>query len=270
MQVKEIQAALKKEGFYTGEIDGDFGPLSREARNKALADFGVDTAGWPHSRRMVAIRQWALKREGFDPGKIDGLYGSKTCKAESSYLASDKTEPTRHLGHEGEKLIQSFESFRAEAYPDPGSSNGKPVTIGWGSTRDENGKPIKLGTRWTRAQADAQFRRDIESTVADVAKAIGDASTSQEQFDALVSFHYNTGAIGKATLTKKHIKGDFAGAADEFARWNKNDGKVMRGLVRRRAAEARLYRSGMIAEVAAFSGGTGRPPPPPPPGDGEG
>lgn len=74
-----------------------------------------------------------------------------------------------------------------------------------------------------------------------VAAAIGTAPTTSNQFDALVSFHYNTGAIRTATLTKKHNSGDFAGAKAEFAKWVKNDGKVMKGLVRRRQAEADLY-----------------------------
>jgi GH24 family phage-related lysozyme (muramidase) len=74
-----------------------------------------------------------------------------------------------------------------------------------------------------------------------VSRAIGNAPTTQNQFDALVSFHYNTGAIATATLTKKHKAADYKGAEAEFARWNKNAGKVMKGLVRRRAAEAELY-----------------------------
>ena len=64
------------------------------------------------------------------------------------------------------------------------------------------------------------------------------------QFDALVSFHYNTGAIGRATLTKLHRAGDYGGAARQFARWNRAGGRVMVGLTRRRAAEAALYRRG--------------------------
>lgn len=75
-----------------------------------------------------------------------------------------------------------------------------------------------------------------------VARAIGDAPTTQAQFDAMVSFHYNTGAIGRATLTRKHVTRDYAGAAAEFARWNKAGGRVLKGLVRRRTAEAALYR----------------------------
>lgn len=70
---------------------------------------------------------------------------------------------------------------------------------------------------------------------------IGTAPTTAHQFDALVSFHYNTGAIARATLTRKHLAGDHAGAAREFARWNRAGGRVLKGLVRRRAAEAELY-----------------------------
>ena len=72
-------------------------------------------------------------------------------------------------------------------------------------------------------------------------KAIGDAPTTQAQYDALVSFHYNTGAIATATLTKLHRQGKFAEAAGEFGKWIHAGGKVLPGLVKRRAAEAALY-----------------------------
>lgn len=146
----------------------------------------------------------------------------------------------------GIALIHEFEQFRANAYPDPGSKNGKPVTIGWGSTRDAKGRPIAMGATWTRAEADAQFRRDLISTEREVITALGSAihATSQAQFDALVSFHYNTGSIASATLTRKHKAGDFDEAARQFGLWIYNDGKPLNGLRRRRAAEAKLYRSG--------------------------
>jgi GH24 family phage-related lysozyme (muramidase) len=63
------------------------------------------------------------------------------------------------------------------------------------------------------------------------------------QFDALVSFDYNTGALGKSTLLKKLNAGDFEGAALEFHRWNKGGGKVLAGLTRRRASEALLFQN---------------------------
>ena len=150
------------------------------------------------------------------------------------------------ISPEGIALIKAFEGCARrrsdgliEAYPDP-ASRGDPWTIGWGAT----GVGIGPGTVWTQAQCDARLAADLARYAAKVAAALGDAPTSQRQFDALVSFHYNTGAIARATLTKRHRADDHASAAAEFARWNKAAGKVMKGLVRRRGAEAALYRKG--------------------------
>ena len=156
----------------------------------------------------------------------------------------------RKIGPKGTALIKSFEGCArlrrdglVEAYPDPGTG-GEPWTIGWGAT----GAGLELGSRigpntvWTQAQCDRRLADDLARYAREVAQAIGDAPTTQEQFDAMVSFHYNTGAIGRATLTKKHKAGDYEGAANEFKRWNLAGGRVLKGLVRRRAEEARLYR----------------------------
>jgi GH24 family phage-related lysozyme (muramidase) len=157
----------------------------------------------------------------------------------------------RSIGPAGIALIKRFEGCArlrrdglVEAYPDPGTG-GDPWTIGWGATGRglEPGERIGPGTVWTQEQCDRRFADDLASFAADVARAIGEAPTSQAQFDALVSFHYNTGAIHRATLTRKHKAGDFAGAAREFARWNKAGGRVLKGLVTRRRAEAELYLS---------------------------
>ena len=187
---------------------------------------------------------------GFKPNEIDAL--DAACElAEGSIAGSITKKPPlsmagggRQLGEAGMKLIQEFEgchtaigSGNFKAYPDPGSTDGRPWTIGWGST----GSDVKPGTVWTQAQCDARFKQDMQRYSDAVSRAIGNAPTTQNQFDALVSFHYNTGAIASATLTKKHVAGDFAGARAEFGRWNKNAGKVMRGLTRRREAEAALY-----------------------------
>lgn len=150
------------------------------------------------------------------------------------------------IGIEGEELIKSFESY-ATALPDGGceaywDDAGKVWTIAWGLT----GPDIKQGTRWTLEQAQHRFEAAMRAYSRQVADALGPAlpATSQAQFDALVSFHYNTGAIASATLTRKHAAGDFAGAEREFARWVNAGGRRLKGLVRRRAAEAALYRSG--------------------------
>lgn len=149
-------------------------------------------------------------------------------------------------GSQAFELIKRFEGCASlrpdglvEAYPDPGTG-GAPWTIGWGAT----GPDIGPGTVWTQEQCDARLVRDVKRHAAEVAKALGKAATTQAQFDALVSFHYNTGAIARATLTERHCAGDHVAAMEEFARWNRAGGRVLKGLVRRRQAEARVYARG--------------------------
>lgn len=144
-------------------------------------------------------------------------------------------------------LIQQFEGCAKKqadgsfaAYPDPGTG-GDPWTIGWGST----GVDIKQGSVWTQQQCDDRLTSDITGFAAKVSAVLGAAQTSQHQFDALVSFAYNVGVgnLSSSTLLKLHKAGDYAGAAQQFARWNKAAGKVLPGLTKRRAAEAALYAS---------------------------
>lgn len=144
-------------------------------------------------------------------------------------------------------LVQQFEGCARKqadgtfaAYPDPGTG-ADPWTIGWGST----GLDIKRGLVWTQQQCDDRLEQDIAGFAIRVAGAIGATSASQHQFDAMVSFAYNIGVANLAgsTLLKLHKAGDFAGAQQQFGRWNKAAGKVLPGLTRRRAAEAALYGS---------------------------
>jgi lysozyme len=144
-------------------------------------------------------------------------------------------------------LVQQFEGCAKKqpdgsfhAYPDPGSG-GDPWTIGWGST----GVDIIPGAIWTQQQCDDRLSQDMASFASKVANAVGSAATSQHQFDAMVSFAYNVGVnnLASSTLLKLHKAGDFAGAQQQFGRWNKAAGKVLPGLTRRRAAEAALYGS---------------------------
>lgn len=146
----------------------------------------------------------------------------------------------------GEALIKGFEGCakaigggKFEAYPDPGTGDA-PWSIGYGST----GPDIHKGLVWTQEQCDQRFDRDIQQFAAHVLEMLRGAKTSQNQFDALVSFQYNTGRLSGSTLLSKHRTGDYKGAAIEFSKWNHADGRVMSGLTRRRAAEAALYAKG--------------------------
>ena len=157
--------------------------------------------------------------------------------------------PSCRVSPAGIQLIKQFEGcarLQADglyhAYPDPGTG-GAPWTIGWGAT----GPDIGPRTVWTQEQCDTRLEADIARHARDVARAIAGAPTTQGQFDALVSFHFNTGAIHRATLCKMHCKGDYSAATLEFGRWKFAGGKVLKGLVRRRREEAKLYRTASAA-----------------------
>lgn len=142
------------------------------------------------------------------------------------------------LIHSFEKLHRVLPDGRIASYPDPGPT-GLPWTIGWGST----GPDIGQDTVWTRIQADSRFEADLVKFENGVDLALAGSPVTQNQFDALVSFAYNVGLgnLNSSTLLKKHRSGDYRGSVQEFAKWNKAKGKVLKGLTRRRVAEAALY-----------------------------
>jgi len=143
-------------------------------------------------------------------------------------------------------LIKSFESCRLVAYLAPESKPGRPVwAIGYGHTSPS----VKEGDTCTQAQADSWFIEDLNSAVDRIAALITYTPLTQGQFDALVSFAYNTKweAFRTSTLLKKVNAGDMAGAAEEFPKWIDSAHKVMKGLIRRRNAERELFLSKEVA-----------------------
>ena len=149
----------------------------------------------------------------------------------------------------GINLIKHFEGYRSEAYPDPGSSDGYPWTIGYGHTEG-----VHKGDKITEGTAELFLISDLAS----VEKAINElvlAPISLSEFDALSSFVYNLGSANfkSSTLLKKINAWDMLGAADEFPRWIYNNGNIMGGLVKRRNAERSIF-LGMALEKAIADG----------------
>ncbi len=138
------------------------------------------------------------------------------------------------LGEHGRRLIHSFEQCRLDAYkPTPDDV----WTIGWGHTRG-----VGEGDACSQAQADAWFEEDI----AWVEECVNRATTVgllQNEFDALCSLCYNIGcnAFSGSTLVKLLNTSDYDGASGQFAKWNKQNGKELAGLTRRREAERQLF-----------------------------
>lgn len=138
----------------------------------------------------------------------------------------------------GIDLIKRHEGLRLKAYPDPGTG-GVPWTIGYGHTAD-----VVPGEIITEEEADKFLQKDIREVVRVLQHSVTMPLTSP-QFDALVSFVFNVGAVqfSNSTLLRKLNAGDYEAIPAQLARWNKAGGNVMLGLVRRRKDEAELWAS---------------------------
>jgi len=134
-------------------------------------------------------------------------------------------------------LIKRFEGSRNKVYRCPAGV----LTIGVGHT----GPDVKAGAVWTDKQIDAALKADLDRFTVAVRSLIDDAPATQHQFDALVSLAFNigTGAFARSSVLANHLKRRYPNAAAAFLLWNKGGGKVLPGLVARRAAEADLYLS---------------------------
>lgn len=144
----------------------------------------------------------------------------------------------------GIDLIKRFEGFSPVPYKCPA---GK-MTIGYGHVirQDERFAII------SEADADALLNADLIKFEAAV-NALVNVPLTQGRFDALVSFVYNLGvaAFKSSTMLKRLNEKNYAAAADNFQRWVNVNGKPMKGLIRRRAAEFALFIGGGNATAIA-------------------
>ncbi|KAB7765388.1 lysozyme [Xanthomonas sp. LMG 12461] len=134
-------------------------------------------------------------------------------------------------------LVRKWEGCQLAAYPDP-ATGGAPWTIGWGAT----GPGITKGTVWTQTQADQRLEQDVAKFVTGVS-ALLKRKPTDNQLGAMASLAYNIGLgnFGKSTLLRLFNAGDIDGAAKQFAVWRMANGKVMQGLINRRADERKVF-----------------------------
>lgn len=120
-------------------------------------------------------------------------------------------------------------------------------TIGAGLTKSSGVVTPRAGMVITRAQASALLAKALSRNYEpDVRHAMPGAR--QNEFDGGVSFHFNTGAIGRASWVRAWIKRDWLTVRSGLAAWCKAGGKTVRGLALRRQAEYELIRTGHYAD----------------------
>lgn len=141
------------------------------------------------------------------------------------------------LSHSGLEFLKDQEGFKAKAYRDGGGV----WTIGYGTTFVD-GKPVQEGMTCTESEAVVWLAQDTASVQTTLNQSVR-MPLRQNQFDALVSLVYNIGeeAFRKSTLLRLLNMGDYMGAYAQISRWDKDNGKVVLGLTKRRMREQSLF-----------------------------
>jgi lysozyme len=142
------------------------------------------------------------------------------------------------ISSQGREYIKTFEQLKLYAYWDE-----KAYSIGYGVQTYENGTAVKSGDRITKERAESLFLYTVNK-FAEQVNGLITSNVNQNQFDMLVSLAYNIG-IGNfrtSTLLKKvNINPNDASIRNEFNKWKFANGRVLSGLVSRRAKEAEIY-----------------------------
>ena len=136
------------------------------------------------------------------------------------------------------EFIKGWEKLRLVAYADGGGV----ATIGWGHT-----DYVELGDTCTEQEAEEFLKQDVQEAAGAVDDFV-DVELTQPMYDALTSLILNIGreAFRTSTILKMLNAGRSAkDIGPQFDRWCHDNGKVVPGLVRRRADERKMFELGI-------------------------
>lgn len=143
-----------------------------------------------------------------------------------------------NISQHGLDFVSAFEGGQSadglfHAYWDPW---GKVWTVGYGETHG-----VHSGIVWSRAQAENDLRKRMESSYEPAINALG-VPLTQNQYDALCSFVWNLGPGSMQWDVGRHLRArDYQAAADALLEYDRAGGQVLSGLSRRRHAERALF-----------------------------
>lgn len=145
------------------------------------------------------------------------------------------------ISSEGIALIKKFEGCELKAY----RCAANVLTIGYGHTKDVT-KDMEI----TQEEAENMLGHELIDYCNYVDMYV-EVPLQQHQFDSLVSWTYNLGPtnLKSSTLLKVLNNKDYEGVPAQIKRWNKANGKVKKGLIRRREAEALMFENKEWYEV---------------------
>lgn len=147
---------------------------------------------------------------------------------------------------EGLALIRQYEGFRGTAYRCPAGV----WTIGYGHTSQAGPPSVMPGMTMSEGRAREVLAEDVRMFASGVRASLK-RPVSDAQFSALVSFAFNVGlgAFRSSSVLRAVNAGDMAAVPRRLQLWVKGGGKVLPGLVRRRAAEAAMFAGGSDGKV---------------------
>jgi lysozyme len=158
------------------------------------------------------------------------------------------------ISEAGIQLIKAFEGCHSSPYRCPAGL----WTAGYGHVLYPEQARLKTAERsayrlksaddkaWSHDEIDDLLSQDLHRFTSGVLRLCPPAADNDCHLDAMVSFAFNVGLgnLQASTLRMKYNRFDYSGAADEFSKWRKANGKVLNGLVRRREAERVLFLAG--------------------------
>lgn len=133
------------------------------------------------------------------------------------------------------ELIKKYEGFSPVAYKCPAGV----WTIGYGSTTYLDGSKVKKGDEITKAQAEKLMENFVYK---EIRPKIKDLKLTDRQAEAVISLIYNVGwaAFSRSKCYKAMKKKDWDTVFHNWD-WIKSNGKVLPGLVKRRAEEMDIF-----------------------------
>lgn len=156
---------------------------------------------------------------------------------------------------QGRSLVEAFEGCDRAIAAKPGFvttyyDEVGVLTEGFGHTNLGNIAPhIAQGDVWAIPQCDAALTNDLNRFEADVVRLFPQRALTQSQFDALVSFDFNTGDLARSSIPAKINAGQLGAAMATLLQYNHAGGQVLKGLTRRRMAEKLLFEGNISAAL---------------------
>ena len=158
------------------------------------------------------------------------------------------------IAKEEGNILYAYDDYNSKRV-NVGDSVRGTITIGVGHTSAAGAPQVVPGMVISDKESKSILANDLKKVEAEVNKLVK-VSINQNQFDALDSFQFNTGGLGRSQVLAKLNKGDYKGAADAFLNWTRANGNPTLLLPRRQRERALFLTPAATGGATATAAGT--------------